>query len=163
MARYFVTGATGFLGGELVKQLIGRGHQVVALVRSAEKAALLKALGVELHVGDITERESLRAPMTGAEGVFHVAAWYKIGVRNDDEFAEYINVQGTRHVLEIARELRIPRIVYTSTVGVFGDTRGTVGRRNLLRARPVPDRVRPDEVDGALRRGGADDARPACR
>jgi nucleoside-diphosphate-sugar epimerase len=124
VARYFVTGATGFLGGELVKQLIGRGHQVAALVRSAEKAALLKALGVELIVGDITERESLRNPMTGADGVFHVAAWYKIGAKNDDEFAEYTNVQGTRNVLEIARELQIPRIVYTSTVGVFGDTGG---------------------------------------
>jgi nucleoside-diphosphate-sugar epimerase len=124
VARYFVTGATGFLGGELVKQLIGRGHQVAALVRSVEKAALLKALGVDLHVGDITERESLRKPMTGADGAFHVAAWYKIGAKNDDEFAEYVNVQGTRNVLEIARELQIPRIVYTSTVGVFGDTAG---------------------------------------
>ena len=124
MARYFVTGATGFLGGELVKQLIGRGHTIAALVRSVEKAALLKALGVELHVGDITERETLRKPMTDAEGVFHVAAWYKIGAKNDDEFAEYVNVQGTRNVLEIARELRVPRIIYTSTVGVFGDTGG---------------------------------------
>jgi nucleoside-diphosphate-sugar epimerase len=62
--------------------------------------------------------------MTGAEGAFHVAAWYKIGSKNDDEFAEHTNVQGTRNVLEIARELRIPRIVYTSTVGVFGNTAG---------------------------------------
>jgi len=126
VARYFVTGATGFLGGELVKQLIGRGHHVAALVRSPEKAALLKALGVELYVGDITDRESLRAPMTGAEGVFHAAAWYKIGVRNSAEIAERTNVQGTRNVLEIARELQIPRIVHTSTVGVFGDTGGRI-------------------------------------
>jgi nucleoside-diphosphate-sugar epimerase len=126
VARYFVTGATGFLGGELVKQLIGRGHHVAALVRSPEKAALLKALGVELYTGDITDRESLRAPMTGADGAFHVAAWYKVGVRKSDEIAERTNVQGTRNVLEIARELAIPRVVYTSTVGVFGDTAGRV-------------------------------------
>lgn len=124
MARYFVTGSTGFLGGELTKQLIGRGHRVVALVRSLEKASLLKTLGVELHVGDITDRESLRAPMSGVDGVFHVAAWYKVGVV--DPLTERINVEGTRHVLETMRELAIPKGVYTSTVAVFSDTHGKV-------------------------------------
>jgi dihydroflavonol-4-reductase len=121
---YFVTGATGFLGGELVKQLIGRGHQVTALVRSPEKASLLNTLGVQLHVGDITDRASLRAPMEGVDGVFHVAAWYKVGARDASPIAEQVNVEGTRNVLETARDLHIPRIVYTSTVGVLGDTRG---------------------------------------
>ena len=79
MARYFVTGATGFLGGELTKQLISRGHQAVALVRDPAKASLLRTLGVEIHQGDITDRESLRAPMAGVDGVFHCAAWYKVG------------------------------------------------------------------------------------
>lgn len=125
VARYFVTGASGFLGGELVKQLVGRGHQVVALVRSLDHAAFLQTLGVEVRRGDITARDSLRNPMEGADGVFHVAAWYKIGVP-DRAVAERTNVQGTRNVLEIARELRIPKIVYTSTVGVFGDTGGRV-------------------------------------
>ena len=122
MPRYLVTGATGFIGGELTKQLIGRGHQVVALVRSPDKASLLKTLGVELHAGDIRDRESLRAPMQGVDGVFHVAAWYKVGVT--EPAAEAINVGGTRNVFEVARELSIPRIVYTSTVGVCGDTHG---------------------------------------
>jgi nucleoside-diphosphate-sugar epimerase len=117
-----VTGATGFIGGELTKQLIGRGHQVVALVRSPKKAALLKTLGVELHAGDITDRESLHDPMQGTDGVFHVAAWYKIGA--GDAVAEAVNVGGTRNVLEVARDLGIPRVVYTSTIGVLGDTHG---------------------------------------
>ena len=123
MSRYFVTGATGFLGSELVKQLIGRGHHVTALVRSPEKASLLATLGVQLHVGDITQRETLRAPMEGVDGVFHVAGWYKVGAQ-DAALAEQVNVEGTRNVLETARDLVIPRIVYTSTVGVLGDTRG---------------------------------------
>ena len=63
MSRYFVTGATGFLGSELAKQLISRGHKVVALVRSPEKARVLKTLGAELYIGDITDRQTLRAPM----------------------------------------------------------------------------------------------------
>jgi dihydroflavonol-4-reductase len=124
MSRYFVTGATGFVGGELVKQLLGRGHQVVALVRAPEKATFLQALGVEMHAGDITDRASLRRPMEGVDGVFHVAAWYKVGVRNAE--AERINVDGTRHVLDTMRELGIPKGVYTSTVAVFGNTRGRV-------------------------------------
>jgi nucleoside-diphosphate-sugar epimerase len=141
--RYFVTGATGFLGGELVKQLIGRGHQVAALVRSPEKASLLNTLGVQLHVGDITDRESLRAPMEGVDGVFHVAAWYKVGQRDMSLVAERVNVQGTRNVLEVARDLQIPRIVYTSTVAVLGDT-----RRQL-----VDETFRADIAQGAAREG----------
>ena len=124
MAKYFVTGATGFIGGEIVKQLIGRGHKVVALVRSPEKAGMLKALGVEMHAGDITERDTLRAPMQGVDGVFHVAAWYKVGV--DEPLADQINVDGTRNVLKTMRTLEIPRGVYTSTVAVFSDTKGVV-------------------------------------
>ena len=124
MAKYFVTGATGFIGGEIVKQLIGRGHTVVALVRSPSKAGMLKALGVEIHAGDITERETLRAPMAGVDGVFHVAAWYKVGV--SDSHADQINVDGTRNVLQAMRTLEIPKGVYTSTVAVFSDTRGAV-------------------------------------
>ena len=124
MARYFVTGSTGFLGGEIVKQLIGRGHRVVAVVRSLERASLLKTLGVELHTGDITIRETLRGPMTGVDGVFHAAGWYKVGVV--DPMAERINVAGTRHVLETMRELGIAKGVYTSTVAVYSDTHGSV-------------------------------------
>jgi len=124
--RYFVTGATGFLGGELVKQLVGRGHQVVALVRSPLKANILRALGVQLHVGDITDRETLRDPMRGVDGVFHVAAWYKVGARGAGDEPERVNVQGTRNVLEMARQLAVPKVVYTSTVAVFGDTQGRV-------------------------------------
>ena len=124
MAKYFVTGATGFVGGEIVKQLIGRGHKVVALVRAPERATLLKALGVDLHLGDITDRETLKTPMEGVDGVFHVAAWYKVGVK--ERLADQINVDGTRNVLKTMHTLGIPRGVYTSTLAVFSDTRGAV-------------------------------------
>jgi nucleoside-diphosphate-sugar epimerase len=124
MAKYFVTGATGFIGGELVKQLIGRGHKVVALVRSPARATMLKALGVEMHAGDITDRDTLKAPMAGVDGVFHVAAWYKVGVK--EPLADQINVDGTRNVLQCMHALEIPRGVYTSTVAVFSDTKGAV-------------------------------------
>ena len=124
MAKYFVTGATGFVGGEIVKQLVGRGHKVIALVRSPHKATILKALGVEIHAGDITDRETLKTPMTGVDGVFHVAAWYKVGVK--EPLADQINVDGTRNVLKTMETLQIPRGVYTSTLAVFSDTKGRV-------------------------------------
>ena len=85
---------------------------------------MLKALGVEMHAGDITDRETLRAPMDGVDGVFHVAAWYKVGV--PEPLADRINVDGTRNVLKTMRTLEIPRGVYTSTVAVFSDTKGAV-------------------------------------
>ena len=123
MSRYFVTGATGFVGGRLARQLREAGHDVVTIARDPGRAGELEAIGVRVHRGDITARESLVEPMRGADGVFHLAAWYKVGVR-DVSPAHAINVDGTRNVLEVMRELGIPRGVYTSTLAVFGDTHG---------------------------------------
>lgn len=121
--RTFVTGATGFIGGHVARQLVDAGHHVVALVRSPEKAGALAAMGVEIAVGDVTDRASMVAPMRGADGVFHIAAWYEVGAR-DSSKARAINVDGTRNVLELMAELKIPKGVYTSTLAVHSDTRG---------------------------------------
>lgn len=126
--KCFLTGGTGFIGGRIARQLRQAGHEVVALVRSPAKAADLETLGAVLHAGDITDKESMRGGMTGADAVIHTAAWYKIGVR--DRTAYSINVDGTRNVLELMRELHIPRGVYTSTVGVFSDTEGKLVDEN---------------------------------
>jgi nucleoside-diphosphate-sugar epimerase len=120
---FFVTGATGFLGGALARQLIADGHRVRALVRSPDAARDLAALGVELAAGDVTDLDSMRAPMRGVAGVFHVAGWYKIGLR-DRSPADRVNVGGTTNVLRLMKELGIPKGVYTSTVAVNSDTRG---------------------------------------
>jgi nucleoside-diphosphate-sugar epimerase len=121
--RYFLTGATGFIGGCIARQLRASGHEVVALVRNPAKARDLAELGVTLAPGDVTDPASLRAPMQGADGVFHVAGWYKVGVK-DTRDAERINVDGTYNVLEAMQELRIPKGVYTSTLAVNSDTHG---------------------------------------
>jgi nucleoside-diphosphate-sugar epimerase len=121
--KYFVTGATGFIGGKLARRLVQEGHEVIALVRTPSKASELATLGIQLAQGDITDKTSMRDPMQGVHGVFHVAAWYQIG-QKDSSMAQTINVDGTRYVLELMQELNIPKGVYTSTVGVFGDTKG---------------------------------------
>lgn len=127
--KYFITGATGFVGGRVARQLVEAGHEVVAVVRSPEKAKDLAALGITLHKGDVTDKESMRAPMTGVDGVFHIAGWYKVGTRNKDE-GQKINVDGTRNVLELMEELKIPKGVYTSTLAVNSDTAGKLVDEN---------------------------------
>jgi len=121
--RYFVTGATGFIGGRVARQLIEAGHEVIALARPSSQSTELERLGITVAKGDITDKESMREPMRGADGVFHLAAWYKVGVRDTSQ-SEVINVQGTRNVLELVKELQISKAVYTSTVAVFSDTEG---------------------------------------
>lgn len=122
---YFLTGATGFVGGAVARDLVAAGHRVRALVRSPGAADHLARLGITLAAGDVTDRESMRAPMTGVDGVFHVAGWYKLGAR-DRTAAVAVNVHGTRHVLDLMRELRVPKGVYTSTLAVNSDTRGVL-------------------------------------
>jgi nucleoside-diphosphate-sugar epimerase len=122
---YFLTGATGFVGGAVARQLRAAGHIVRALVRKPEAAMSLDAIGVELHKGDVTDPDSIREPMRGADGVFHVAGWYKVGVR-DRASAVSINIDGTRNVLRVMRELGILRGVYTSTLAVNSNTHGRV-------------------------------------
>lgn len=123
--RFLVTGATGFVGGVVVRQLISAGHLVRAVVRTPAKAGQLATAGVTVHEGDVTDKESMRLPMTDVDGVFHIAGWYKIGVR-DRRDAARINVDGTRNVLELMAELGIPKGVYTSTLAVNSDTHGQV-------------------------------------
>jgi nucleoside-diphosphate-sugar epimerase len=127
--KYFITGATGFIGGRLARQLREAGHDVVAVVRNPAKAQDLAQLGVTLYQGDVTEKESMRGPMTGVDGVFHVAGWYKVGARDKSQ-AYAINVEGTRNVLELMKELNIRKGVYTSTLAVNSDTHGVEADEN---------------------------------
>src|SRR5215216_6450248 len=123
--KYFVTGATGFVGNVLTGKLRQQGHDVHASVRDPNKAKDLQSIGVTLFKGDVSDKESMRAAMQGVDGVFHVAGWYKIGVKDKSD-AERVNVQGTRNVLELMQELSIPKGVYTSTCAINSDTHGKV-------------------------------------
>ena len=122
--EYFVTGGTGFIGTHLVEQLVADGHDVVVLTRSPSNGAHLPD-EVRVVEGNLTDKESMREPMRGVDGVFHMAAWFYVGPGpRMRETAERINVGGTRNVLELMDELDVPKGVYTSTIAVFGDTDG---------------------------------------
>jgi dihydroflavonol-4-reductase len=123
--KAFVTGGTGFIGGQLVRKLRERGDEVVALVRSPEKAGELKQLGVQLVEGDLTAVDAIRRGVEGADAAIHGAAIYKVGIPKSQHEEMYeTNVRGTERVLDAAIQAGVPRIVYVSTVNVFGNTNG---------------------------------------
>jgi nucleoside-diphosphate-sugar epimerase len=123
--RYFITGATGFIGGRVAAHLRAKGHEVVALVRDRDRARRLVDVGVRIVEGDIADKSSMRKAMIGADGVFHVAGWYRLGTR-EPGLATRVNVEGTANVLSLMKELGVRKGVYTSTLAVFSDTRGEI-------------------------------------
>jgi nucleoside-diphosphate-sugar epimerase len=125
--KVFVTGGTGFIGGEVVRQLRRRGDEVACLVRSPEKGAKLSELGCELVGGDLGDERAIRRGMEGCDAVVHAAAVYEVGIPPSERPAmREANVGGTERVLGAALELGIPKVVYVSTVGVFGNTHGRI-------------------------------------
>jgi nucleoside-diphosphate-sugar epimerase len=122
-----MTGATGFIGSRVAHILRERGDVVVALVRDPARARDLEALGCELVQGDLDDAAALRRGMEGSDVVFHIAAIYKVGIPKSERAAmDRANVEGTEHVIDAAVEAHVPRIVYVSTVGAFGNTHGKV-------------------------------------
>jgi dihydroflavonol-4-reductase len=125
--KVFVTGGTGFIGGEVVRQLRARGDEVVCLVRNPAKAKEVVDLGCQTVAGDLRDTEAIRDGMEGCDAVIHAAAIYEVGIPASQRQAmRDANVGGTERVLGAARDAKIPKVVYVSTVGVFGNTGGKV-------------------------------------
>jgi nucleoside-diphosphate-sugar epimerase len=125
--KVFLTGGTGFIGGEVARQLRRRGDQVACLVRNPEKGAALSGLGCEIVSGDLGDEAAIRKGMVGCDAVIHAAAMYEVGIPASQHPAMYeANVTGTERVLRAALEAKIPKVVYVSTVGAFGNTHGQV-------------------------------------
>jgi nucleoside-diphosphate-sugar epimerase len=121
--KVFVTGGTGFIGGEVVRQLRERGDDVVCLARSPEKCGNLTALGSELVSGDLADGEAIRRGLEGCDAAIHAAAMYEVGIPASQRPAMYeANVTGTERVLKAALEAKTPRVIHVSTCGVFGNT-----------------------------------------
>jgi dihydroflavonol-4-reductase len=121
----FVTGSTGFVGGQLVSNLVEEGDDVRALARRKSDTSRLKQLGVEIVEGDVIDPSSFADRMKGCDVVYHVANIYEFWLRKRALFYE-VNVEGTRNVLKAALNAGVPRVVYTSTSEALGERKGEV-------------------------------------
>jgi len=117
--KALVTGATGFIGANIVRALLDAGYEVRALVRPESDRRNLDGLDIEFATGDVRDPGSLQRAMQGCELVFHAAALYSFWVRPRRLIYD-INVTGTRNVLDAALKARVERVVYTSSVATLG-------------------------------------------
>lgn len=116
--RIFVTGATGFVGHHVARALAEQGADLRLLVRKTSNLANLEGIRGETYVGDLMQPESLRAGLAGCDAVMHVAADYRLWIRDPDNMYR-ANVDGTRELLRLAREAGVRRVVYTSSVATM--------------------------------------------
>src|ERR1700741_3911569 len=122
----FVTGATGFVGSHVARALADQGADLRLLVRANSNTKNIDDLKVDRVTGDLRSPASLEKGISGCEVVFHVAADYRLWVK-DPEQMYHSNVEGTRSLLEAARKNGVRRVVYTSSVATMGFTsNGTV-------------------------------------
>jgi dihydroflavonol-4-reductase len=117
--KCFVTGASGFIGANLVHELVARGNRVKALLRKGSDTRGLEGVEFERVEGDVSDRDRLKEGIEGCDWCFHVAASYHLWLR-DYRPMYAANVEGTRNVIEAAAAVGCTRIIYTSTVGCIG-------------------------------------------
>jgi dihydroflavonol-4-reductase len=122
----FLSGATGFIGGHIARLLVERGDRVRVLVRPTSDLRGIAGLELERATGDLRDPESLRQAIMGCRTVFHTAADYRFWV-NDPAELYRSNVDGTRNILQAAKDAGVERVVYTSTVGCIGLPGGEEG------------------------------------
>lgn len=113
-----VTGATGFVGNHVARYVAGQNERLRVLVRRSSDLHSLDSLDAEICVGDLVDRDALRRAVHGCRAVLHVAAQYRLWTKRPDLMYR-VNVEGTRKILEVAREAAVDRFVHTSTVGTI--------------------------------------------
>lgn len=124
MRKILVTGGTGFIGSHLAQSALRHGHEVSVLgltdiPSDAANARMLKELGATIYAGSITDTSLCNDAMQGVTHVYHLAVTMREAGISDDRFRE-VNLEGTRRLLDIAREQTVQRFVYCGTIGIFG-------------------------------------------
>jgi len=126
--KVLVTGATGFLGGHLVEELVSRGYKVRALARKTSNVSALVELGVEVAVGDLTKPETLGPATKEVDAIVHLAAYYTFFGKK--KLYELVNVKGTEWLAEAALDNGVTRFVYCSSTEAIGPVRNPPGDEN---------------------------------
>jgi dihydroflavonol-4-reductase len=117
--KVLLTGATGFVGAAVLRQLLDRGDQVRVLVRESSDRRNLEGLDCEMCIGDLNDKESLTDALNECQAVFHVAADYRIWARHPEEMTK-TNVAGTQNIMTAALSANVEKIIYTSSVATLG-------------------------------------------
>ena len=121
--KILVTGATGFTGGHLVRKLLEDSKNELRIIaRDEKKAKELKDLGVEVILGDISDKETVFRAVNGTDVVFHVAAAYR-EAKTDDSYYWDVNFKGTKYILDACLEYGVKRVVHTSTIGLVSSVK----------------------------------------
>ncbi len=118
MSTVFITGATGFIGGQLARTLAGAGTTVQVLTRNTSNTSHLQHPQIKMFTGDLLDAESLRRAMKGCTQVYHLGGLAKMWMKDKHDYYR-VNVTGTDHVLRVAASLAVEKIIVTSTAGVF--------------------------------------------
>ena len=119
--KAFITGATGFVGSHVARLLAEQGADLRLLVRSSSRSDNIAGLKADRVLGDLRQPDSLKKAMEGCEFVFHVAADYRLLVRDPQEMYR-ANVEGTQAIIRAAQESGVRRVIYTSSVATMGFT-----------------------------------------
>ena len=125
----FLTGATGFVGSHVARALAEQGADLRLLVRQNSNLKNIQDLKADLYTGDLRDPASLEKGISGCDAIFHVAADYRLWVRDPNEMYR-ANVEGTRAILEAARKNNVRRVVYTSSVATMGFTQNALADEN---------------------------------
>src|SRR5690242_10988002 len=136
--RIALTGGTGFLGSRIAKKLRDRGDEVVVLARRASQATILAGIGCEIVEGNMDDRVAVERLVEGVDGVFHIAGRFQVGVPSAEcPKMQDTNIGGTRRVIDAAMAAEVKRVVYASSVVIYGNTNGQVvdetHRRDLMK------------------------------
>lgn len=132
MDKVFITGATGFIGGQLARTLAGAGMTVHVLTRNTSNTSHLQHPQIKMFTGDLLDAESLRRAMTGCTQVYHLGGLAKMWMK--DKHAYYrVNVTGTDHVLRVAASLNVEKIIATSTAGVFPPSNDVITNESSIK------------------------------
>jgi dihydroflavonol-4-reductase len=139
--RVFVTGGAGFIGGAVVRRLVGRGDRVTAVVRDPGRSEALAELGVDLRQGDLSRTAAIVDAMRGTDAAIHLAGSYRVGIPASERPQMHdANVGVTHRVLDAFATAGLDRLVATSTLNVAGNTHGRI----------VDEKYRRDLTEGFL-------------
>ena len=130
--KIMVTGSTGYIGQKLTIRLLNEGHEVHALCRNIPEEEWCNHERIKFFKGNLNDMGSIKKAMEGCDEIYHVAAQVKVWAKDPNSFYK-VNVEGTRNIMEAALEMKIPKVVYTSTTATYGPQPGASVKENSER------------------------------